>query len=484
MLASRKSRILAFSLVSLGLLTAGLAALPRFYARWVMSRNWNIEKEELRDAVAGARERPFLCLILAVDGVPYRVIQELKAEGHFRVFQEPARLVSTFPSLTRPSFSKMLTGGTPYGYERLYYDVAAGRLKGLSLAKKVFATPKEHYDYHPTLNFLGFPGYIAYAFPRGFSDLAFAGLKKRILRFQGDQFIAYMGLTDPIAHVEGEERLKAFLREFDALIEKTRAELPIPLKIVMFSDHGNNLAANRRVDLAGPLRSAGFNPVGALAAKEDFVLPENGLVGAAAVYTDPANAPRMCRVLSGVRGVDLCLFRADGGIKVVGPRGQAVIARLGERYRYEASSGDPLGLEGVARRLKAAGRFDVRGFALDSSWWQATRDHGYPDAIHRIWDGLGGLVQNPATVLVSFEEGYAFGPAVFDKAVAGRAGTHGGLIASHTYGFFMTDFMPSLGYLRPEMVRDILERARALKDRRGLAPEATARGPRRKPGPL
>jgi len=78
--------------------------------------------------------------------------------------------VSTFPALTRPAFSKMLIGGKPFGYERLYYNFDTHQLQGATLIQKALSTQKEHADYHPKLHFLGFPGYIAYVFPGNFTQ--------------------------------------------------------------------------------------------------------------------------------------------------------------------------------------------------------------------------------------------------------------------------------------------------------------------------
>lgn len=40
----------------------------------------------------------------------------MKKKGDFNGFYLPGRLVSTFPSMTRPAFSKMLIGGKSYHF--------------------------------------------------------------------------------------------------------------------------------------------------------------------------------------------------------------------------------------------------------------------------------------------------------------------------------------------------------------------------------
>jgi hypothetical protein len=73
-------------------------------------------------------------------------------------------------------------------------------------------------------------------------------------------------------------------------------------------------------------------------------------------------------------------------------------------------------------------------------------------------------VQHPGTILVSLKDGYAFGPPIFNHLVINqRVGTHGALLASHSYGFLMTDFMPVKDASRPADVASLLGRAAEAK---------------------
>ena len=47
-------------------------------------------------------------LILVLDGVPYQTIADLRAEGRFKHFHDPARMISTFPSSTNPAMVEIL----------------------------------------------------------------------------------------------------------------------------------------------------------------------------------------------------------------------------------------------------------------------------------------------------------------------------------------------------------------------------------------
>ena len=461
---TKKHYLLKVLLFLVGLVLAVVViinVLPNIWFERRLSKNWNAPDLDQAD-----RQANRLCLIFALDGVPYDVIQELRNEGYFKGFYTPGRLVSTFPSLTRPAFSKMLIGGKPFGYERLYFDEITNQIKGSNLVKKVFSTEEDNPGYHPKLHFLGFPGYIAYVFPDRFTQTAIESFKKRVLEYKGDEFIAYMGISDAIAHVEGRLAQKQFLKRISTLLDATRNELGILLDVVVFSDHGNNYAHNQRVDLATALIRAGYRDARALEMANDFVLLRNGFVSVAALYTYPQNAAAIATVLADVEGVDFSVYQLGTSIVVRGAAGVAQIDRREDQYRYQIVDGDPLALEKIVQQLEKDGKTDLHGFVQASDWWEATQKHIYPDPLRRIWEGLHDLVQHPATLLISFKDEYAFGPRIFAQPiVAGRVGTHGALLNMHSYGFLMTDFMPVKPYSQPAAVAGLLSRAAEAKQK-------------------
>ncbi len=451
-----------FTCVVLCLSAVLLSILPEIWFSNHLKKNWNVEENSPAGPKNGRRYR--LCLVFALDGVPYTMVRDLQKEGYFNGFYPPGRLVSTFPSLTRPAFSKMLIGGKPFGYERLYYNFDVNLLEGATLIGKALSTQKEHADYHPKLHFLGFPGYIAYVFPDRFTQTALDAFKTRLKHFKGDEFIAYMGISDAIAHVEGQAALIEFLKKVSDLLDTVRNDIGILLDVVLFSDHANNFTKNRRVDLSTPLVEAGFKDVNQLEKKKDFVLPENGFVSFAAIYSADENAPAIAGVLSTIEGVDFSVYRSGFSLLVQGATGTARISKRQDRFMYSRIDGDPLDLKDTIQRFKLLGKIDIHGFVHEKEWWMATKEHLYPDPLRRLWEGMHDLVQHPGTVLVSLKDGYAFGPPIFDQPIINsRAGTHGALLASHSYGFLMTDFMQVNVASRPAEVARLLGRAAEAK---------------------
>src|SRR5688572_33018978 len=69
-------------------------------------------------------------LLLCLDGVPHKLIEAARHRGLFDSFGPPTRLLSPFPTMTNVALSAMFGATPPAGYESLYFDRAAGELRG------------------------------------------------------------------------------------------------------------------------------------------------------------------------------------------------------------------------------------------------------------------------------------------------------------------------------------------------------------------
>src|SRR5215813_14599473 len=190
-------------------------------------------------------------LVIVLDGVPYQTIAELRAEAAFRRFKNPARMISTFPSLTNAAMIEILHAEDSPGYEDHYYDRESNRLLGtiqnrLNGGKFIRGTFRETFDYHAP----AFKGSLAYiAAPLGaiaVAQLDLVGFRKEFREFRKKSdaplFVAYIGETDSLAHLGGKKPLKSFLRALDRTVEELIAESDGRLEVEMLSDHGNNYA--------------------------------------------------------------------------------------------------------------------------------------------------------------------------------------------------------------------------------------------------
>ena len=404
--------------------------------------SWVNAEEPLMEARIDSPRR----IVLVLDGVPFETIKELRAEGHFKSFRPPARMVSTFPSLTNPSMIEIMGASDSQGYEDHYFDREQNRLVGgfqdrVRGGKFIHGTFREKFDYHaPALR--GSFAYIGQ--PLGAILIAQAdisGFTKAFRKSKEPVFVGYVGATDSLAHLGGEGPLKLLLKSLDRTIEDLRKESGGTLEVELVSDHGNNFTTHRHVGLGSALEKAGFKMEKSLKSTISVVLPRYGLVGAGVLFTNPENRQRVAEVCAVTKGVDFAVYHAPGDegriITLVGKQGRARIYREGERYRYEATEGDPLALEPVITAMAENGTLDTDGFASVEDWWLATRDHKYADPLRRLFDSFSAHVVYRGDVIVSFENGYLVGSPFFG-AFALMFATHGNLLQGETDGFAMS----------------------------------------------
>ncbi len=394
-------------------------------------------------------------IIICVDGVGFSTIQKMRAEGRFKSFGEPARMISTFPTLTNLSMTDILepagAGETP-GYEDNYFDAGANKLRGgvfdrLRGDRFVKGTFRELFDYHPSAikSGLGYAAPPVSTYFEALSDLV--RLRQKAKKARGPVFFAYTGATDSLAHLGGEGMLRSFLSKLDESITDIIRESDGPVTVTVFSDHGNHFRKYRRADLKGPLRRAGFKFGKNLKDERSVVFPQFGLIGCALLFTREANERRLAELASKVEAVEFVSFETEGIVHVLSHDGEATIERRGELFRYRASSGDPLKLKQALRDLTERGKADAESFVADAEWFDATREAELPDAVRRVFTGTRGEVGNPANVIVSFKDGYYSGSSTLDIFAFLRA-THGNLGREQSFGFVLSTNLSLPPYVR------------------------------------
>jgi len=401
-------------------------------------------------------------LVIILDGVPYETIAELKAEGRFRRFNAPARLISTFPSLTNPAMVEILHHEDAPGYEDHYYDRERNRLLGTIQdrfrgEKFIAGTFRETFDYHAAA-FNGAVGYLAAPIgTAAMAQLDLVELRQAFLKSGAPLFVGYIGETDSLAHLGGKEHLKSFLRTIDRAVDELIFEAERSggkLEVEMFSDHGNRYDEYKHVKLNDALKQAGFVTEKSINNEHSVVLPKHGLVGSSMLFTQPGSRARVAEASAMAEGVDFAVYLQAGAaganddtIELVSRRGHARVQRNGDQYKYEALNGDPLRLAAIIETMNASGVMDANGFASGEAWWQATRDHVYADPLRRLFDGFGKHVKNRADVIVSYEDGYLLGSPLLTFFAKMRA-THGNLLRGETEAFAMSTRQALAGTIR------------------------------------
>ncbi|HEX7050295.1 MAG TPA: alkaline phosphatase family protein [Longimicrobiales bacterium] len=399
-------------------------------------------------------------LVLMLDGVPFEVMDSLRRAGLFREFRPPSRVISPFPALTRVAFGSIWHEPPSPGYEDRYFDLVENRVEG-GLMDHLFV-PAEHagFQRHVEVRTGELAGGLAYLFPEPVARHELRELRTAVFgRAAYDTtIVAYVVSTDALAHRAGRDALSRFLTELDGLLGEFRSHFGPDFRIILFSDHGNELMPSRRIPLEEVLERAGFHIADRLERDDDVVIPGFGLVGSAFLYSMPAAEARLASALRAAPGVELVVFEdAVGRIHVWSRHGRAIIEGDpgGARMRYAPIEGDPLGLAPALARMQRAGVADARGFAPDSAWLRASLGTPYIDAVRRILVGMRGLVRHTASIVVSFAPGYHYGNRAADLVVD-VTGTHGSLRTASALAFLMSTEGQTPAMLRSDQLLEYL----------------------------
>jgi Type I phosphodiesterase / nucleotide pyrophosphatase len=384
-------------------------------------------------------------LLLGLDGVPHKLMEQAKGRGLFDGFGPPTRFLSPFPSMTNVALSAMLGGSPPEGYESLYFDRQAGQLRGgikkyigRRTPDKIPSSYMDDLDYQEPLPF----EFLIYVAPDRVWRADMQRFRERFRATpQTRDYFAFLKATDGLLHAQGPARLAVALESLDKIVREIQSYCGKETEIMMFSDHGMNLEENRRVPLALSLERRGFQ----------VVIPAFGLCSYAAVYCrDTDIIPEVARASVELTGVDFAIFKDGSDVIVESQRGQARIERrsdtAGFSYRYLAGSGDPLELRGL---------YD--DFASDQEWFEKTAGHRYPDAIANLYKSLfSSRVKHTADVLISLKDGYYYGWSPFGRMVR-LAATHGNALQSSSNAFLMSTHRQLPAYIRADDAKALLK---------------------------
>lgn len=427
-------------------------------------------------AVVAQAEPPTRYLIICMDGVGYDLAAEMHQRGDLKNFQPPAPLIVAFPSDTNPALVEILAPlGAPRsrGYEDYYFDPAANQMRGgvfYRFTKKDFVarTYRDLFDYHPhpVRMTLEYAAPVLGPWLNGAVNLE--RMKAEFRKSSLPIFLAYFDASDTATHLNGRWLVRQQLRDLDRWVGELRADKNQPVEVIVFSDHGNDLRRLRRVNLEPALERAGFRVEGKIRNARSVAVPQFGLISNAALYTAPGREADAAEAVRRTRGVDFAVYREWDSLVLVSRRGRARIDRRltdeGVRFRYWSHLGDPLQLEGILAELDGRGRVDFDGFVGEDDWLRATAEHDYPDPLRRLWNGFHGVVEQPASVLVSLEDGYYTG-SIWLNLFAWMQATHGSLRRGQSRGVVLATtpelFQPDRG---PFTGENLLPRLRTLWD--------------------
>src|SRR3989338_1227826 len=394
-------------------------------------------------------------LFIALDGVPYSLMQELKEKGHFRDFQKPTKVITTFPSTTTSGFSGMfetIGAGKPPGYDEKYFSEKDQRVKGSILG----GLEHGQHDYREIFDFyretLG-SQFMMYFSPLHTAKNDLKRIKKIIWKQpQKHYYYVYIGSTDGMGHIAGEKRLRKWLLHFDTWLKTTAEEyqktFQTEIDIVLFSDHGfqfHKLKPMTIHEVKARLKQENLLLENKIRNHNSVVSISWGNISGASFYLNPSFVAQTAHVLTEIEGMDLVFYRYEDRIVILSKekalqRAHILFDAHRNAFAYLPLQGDPLGYQTVLKKLQSQGKLDEKGFAYDRDWFEATANHHHPDALYRLYAAFYSLVQNPAAILCSIHPKYEFGDfwTRFGASFKGGfQGTHGGLFQESSEAFTM-----------------------------------------------
>jgi hypothetical protein len=398
----------------------------------------------------GVRTPPKRWLVVCLDGVPLGEMQSLWDRGHFREFFRPTATISTLPSDTETAMTEVLHAEPVPGYEHVYFDRAANRMRGGAWV----TLTGSGIPYIRALDYdtPGWAKILHFVVPRKAYRADVGRLRDDFLKSPAPVFLAHIAASDALLHVEKMEAAEPLLAEFENALRDIYFDARGDLGVIVFSDHGNTQTPSHPVPVETFLAKRGWQTRESVGGPRDVAIPSYGLVGFIAIYCRPEAIEPIAQELRGIEGADVIVSRhpdwkLDGQADLkatIRAAASAATAELawspdGRRYRYAARDGDPLGLVTVFDSIRSAGKLDADGFASDADLFAATSLAAFPDPAGRIRAWATSHVQNPADIVVSLKPGYYHGIESFGHVVS-LAGTHGGLERSGSLGFAMATY--------------------------------------------
>ncbi len=402
-----------------------------------------------------AREKEQI-LFVAVDGIPFQMVNELYKNRELPQFQPPTRVISTFPSTTTTGFTgifRAVGAAEAPGYDARFFSYNENKVLGNLLEAYDYEAANFHHFFSYNRN-TGFQQVVMYTSPSYAMRKDLVRLKHFIWDHPDKEAIFfYIGSTDGTGHLDGQEKTRKLFLEIIDDVENLRAAyrqyFMQDLKVVFFSDHGFQWNPLKKIDIddiGDRLRRIGLELSEDLKSDKNVVAITWGNISGGDFYTSPELAEKVANNLSGVSGVDLVMYRQNDRFFILSQREELESAEIifnkeGTEFGYLPIHGDPLRYKPFLEEFKKENKINASNLISENDWFEKTKENNYPDALYRIHDAFFGLVENPATILISTREDYEFGDSLtrFGASIRGGiTGTHGAITLNSSSAFIMT----------------------------------------------
>ena len=392
--------------------------------------------------------------IIALDGSPYELVEQLYQDGEFRLFYPPSKLISCFPSMTDLAFWRIFGGKQPLAFQAEYFDPCQNKM----ISGDSVYLNGDNADWAKKLDYRCsfFLDAIAYVSPKLVFEHELKGMRKIFDEIDDNRTaLAYSVATAGIGTRKGRDGILEYLRQISRICEQIVHQRKGNVKITLLADHGHNMTRWRRVDFEKRLKKAGYRISEKLVKPNDVVTIKYGLVTYAAFHTtDPAG---VADVLIHDPATTIGCYPKGQSVVVKSLAGEAMVHHKNGKYRYETKCGDPLELNEIIKQLCEQGHCDQNGFIDEKTLFESTTEHVYPDPLKRIWFAFNGLVRYPPDLVVCLQDGLWHGSDFFSAWLGQADSTHGSLNRINSTTFLMTMLGETPGVVPLEDVLTVLD---------------------------
>jgi len=374
-------------------------------------------------------------LIILLDSIPYGAVAERAAASRWNWFDPPCKVIPPFPTMSGVIFTRLLHAPPLGGMINQYYNRERGAREDRIFARAGGDVNPWELRLHYRMKY--WENGLAFLRPRACFQSETMRVKAALDASPDRVTIVYLASTAGMLSKHGAAGLSEVLDGVEQLCLRILHDRRGAVKLSIMADHGHNLIAGTRVDVAAFLKEAGFAVRDRLGYENDVVVELDGLVNYAGVHT--RRPARVAEALTGRPEIELAMYQEGERVVVRSGGGRACIEYRNGRYRYTAMETDVLSYAPVLDKLRGEGKLDGDGFASDRDWFNATVDHRWPDAPRRLWDAFHGLAVNTPDVMITTTPGSFAGLASMEKFIT-MASTHGGLddVDSNTFVLTMT----------------------------------------------
>jgi hypothetical protein len=342
-------------------------------------------------------------VILNIDGIPHSTFKSLYDEGKFHWFQEPTKMISTFPSLTHPALSAIWGKEQFNSYESRDFDREKNKIVvdlefvinrnngGDSVMDKYdLKTTEAGVVFEAIKYYFGLQSHLGH--PKELKNI-----KKFIASSNQELFRFWIAGYDQLLHAQGFEKAKEALSGLHEFIEEIKEQQD--LEVIVFSDHGQTETKKKFLDIKKYSSYFGFRKKSKLSSNvRDYVLPQFGPVSFARIHCQDNIKYNIAQHLKDMEGVDHAFVWDGGKVLVYSNKGEAFFDKIGESFIYHPITGNPLQIDDSLHHKLIESK----------DWFYATAESKYPDSLHRIFNCFAKN-RNPPNIAININDHYLGG---------------------------------------------------------------------------